>query len=115
MAGAYYKINILPRFNSTFKLMGGMMQAQTPDQFYGVEAFMTGKITFWKTGSLDRNYALLTGASLEYQLYDKVTLLLQADFTYSEMAFIYLRGNSSYVDYMQMPVFRLQPGINIHF
>ena len=115
MAGAYYKMNILPRFNSTFKLMGGMMQAQTPDQFYGVEAFMAGKLTFWKTGSLDRNYALLTGASLEYQLYEKVTLLLQADFTYSEMAFTYLRGNSSYVDYMQMPVFRLQPGINIHF
>lgn len=115
MAGAYYKISICPRLNSTFKLMAGMVQAKSPNQLYGVDAYMVGKITFWKTSSLDRNIGMLAGASLEYKLYDKVTLLVQADFSYAEMAFKFNQGSSTYTSFMQMPVFKLQPGINIHF
>jgi len=115
MAGAYYKASVYRKLYSTFKLMGGLMTARTPDQFYGVDAFMAGKITFWKTSAYDSKFTFLTCASFEYRLDERVSLILQADFTYAEMAFTYLRGNSSYISYMQMPVFRLQPGINIHF
>lgn len=115
MAGVYYKATILPRLSSTFKLMGGAFRAQTPDQFYGVNAFMVGKLTFWKTSSSNMKFTFLTGASLEYKVYEHVTVLLQADFTYAEAAFTFLKGSTSYTDYMQMPVFRLQPGINISF
>lgn len=115
MGGPYYKVAISRKFNSTFKLMGGIMKARTPDQFYGVDAFMVGKITFWKTGASDTRFTFLTGASLEYKLYENVSLLLQADFTYAQMAFKFLKGSSGYTDHLHMPVFRLQPGINIHF
>ncbi len=115
MVGAYYKVAISRKLYSTFKLMGGFMTARTPDQFYGVDAFMAGKITFWKTSAYDSKFTFLGGTSLEYRLDERVSLLLQADFTYAEMAFTYITGSSSYINYMQMPVFRLQPGINIHF
>ena len=115
MGGVYYKVAISPKISSTFKLMGGILTAKTPDQFYGVDAFMVGKLSFWKTSAYDLKFTFLTGASLEYRLDQRVSLLLQADFTYAEMAFTFISGNSSYIDYMQMPIFRLQPGINIHF
>jgi len=115
MGGAYYKVAISGKLNSTFKLMGGVMKATTPEQFYGVNTYFVGKLTFWKTSASDSRFTFLTGASLEYRLYEKVTLLLQADFTYAQLAFTYNQGSSGYVDHMHMPVFRLQPGINIHF
>ena len=115
MGGAYYKVSITGKLNSTFKIMGGLMTARTPNQLYGVDTYLAGKITFWKTSAYDSKITFLTGASLEYRLYDKVSLLLQADFSYAEMAFTYITGSSRYINYMQMPVFSLQPGINIHF
>ncbi len=115
MAGPYYKVQYSPRLRSTFKLMGGLMNARTPDQFYGADVFFAGKLYFWKTGSSDSRFTFLTGASFEYKLYDQVSLLLQADFTYAQMAFAFSKGSSGYVDHLHMPVFRLQPGINIHF
>lgn len=115
MAGAYYKIKISSRFNSTFKLMGGIFQGTTPDQFYGVVESNVQHY-FWKTGSMDRRFSFLTGASIEFKLYQQVSLLLQADFTYAQLAFYYSTGSSSgYTDHLNMPVFKLQPGINIHF
>ncbi len=115
MGGAYYKIALSGKLNSTFKLMGGIMKATTPDQFYGVDTYFIGKLTFWKTGATDSKFTFLTGASIEYKLYETVTVLLQADFTYAQLGFTYKQGSTSYVDHMHMPVFRLQPGINVHF
>lgn len=115
MAGTYYKVRLGRHLSSTLKLMGGIMHARTPDQFYAVNAFMIGKLSFWKTSSRDSKFAFLTGASLEYNIDDRVSLLLQADFTYAEEAFYYLTGNSGYTNYLNMPIFRLQPGINIYF
>lgn len=116
MGGVYYKTTISPKLHSTFKLMGGLFNARTPDQFFGVTAAMVGNLNFWKTSSKDSKFSFLTGASIEYKLYDKVSLLLQADFTYAQAAFIFkTASNTSYTDYLRMPVFRMQPGINIHF
>lgn len=117
MGGAYYKVEISQKIHSTFKLMGGIFEARTPDQFFGVEVFMQGKTYWWRTGSLDRSFAFLTGASFEYKLYEKVGLILQTDFTYARAAFTYYNpsGSSNYTNYMKMPVFKLQPGINIYF
>jgi len=115
MGGAYYKIRISDKFQSTFKLMGGLFKAWTPDQFYGVNASLAGKLTFWKTGTSDTKFTFLTGTSIEYKLYEHVTLVLQADFTYAQPAFTYSRGITTYTDYLRMPVFQLEPGINITF
>lgn len=115
MGGAYYKIAISSKLHTSIKLMGGLFRARTPDQLYGVNAFMVGKLNYWKTGSQDTKFTFLTGASFEYKLYEQVSLLLQADFTYTQAAFTFITGNSSYIDYLHMPVLRLQPGINIHF
>jgi len=115
MGGAYYKVSISNKFYSTFKLMGGIFKAWTPDQLYSANAFIAGNLTFWKTGTYDTEFTFLTGASFEYKLYDHVTLVLQADFTYAQPGFVYTRGDTSYTDYLRMPVFQLEPGINISF
>jgi hypothetical protein len=116
MAGAYYKAKIKGRFYSTFKLMGGLFQASSPDQLYTIEAFMVGKTSFWKTGTTNTKITFLAGASVEFKVYDEVSLLLQADFTAAQPGFYYSTGGSTgYTDYLKMPVFKLQPGINIHF
>lgn len=115
MGGIYYKITLLPKFYSTFKLMGGVFKARTPDQFYGVNTFMIGKLYFWKTGSTDIKFTFLSGASFEYQIYEHVSVLLQADFTYTQAGFKYDKGKTSFTDHLHMPVFKLQPGININF
>lgn len=115
MGGVYYKVNITKKFYSTFKLMGGMYTARTPDQFYGVDNFGGIKTTFWKTGSLDRTFGFLTGASFEYNIFDHVSLLLQADFSYAEPAFIYIKNQKTYSKNINMPIFQLLPGVNIQF
>jgi hypothetical protein len=116
MGGVYYKVHISQKFYSTFKLMGGYFRTRTPDQFYGADIYMRGKTYYWKTSSFDSEFTFLTGASFEYKLDKRVSFLLQADFTYSEASFVFLTsGNTSYTNYLQMPVLRIQPGINIHF
>lgn len=116
MAGAYYKITISPKLRTSLKLMGGLFDARTPDQLYGVNAFMAGRLNFWKTSTSDQKFTFLTGASFEYKLYEQVSILLQADFTVAQADFTYNAGKtSSYTNHLTMPVFRLQPGINIHF
>ena len=116
MGGAYYKLNIAKKFYSSFKLMGGMYSAITPDQFYGIVDNMFQKqIFFWKTGSLERTFGFLTGASFEYNIFDHVSLLLQADFSYAKPAFKYYRGSDIYTVEMKMPIFQLLPGVNIQF
>jgi hypothetical protein len=116
MGGVYYKVNYGKKFFSTFKLMGGIYAARTPDQFYGVvDAFFLREHFFWKTGSLDRTFGFLTGASFEYHIFEHVSLLLQADFSYAEPAFIYDTGNDFYTVNIKMPILKLLPGINIHF
>jgi len=116
MGGAYYKVNLSRNFFSAFKLMGGIYSARTPDQFYGVvDNLFQRENYFWKTGSLDRTFGFLTGASFEYHIYEHVSLLLQADFTYAEPAFIYDNGQELYTENMKMPIFKLLPGINIQF
>jgi len=116
MGVVYYKVNLSHKFYSTFKLIGGMHSAITPDQFYGVVDNMLQKENFfWKTGSLDRTFGILTGASFEYNIYDHVSILLQADFSYAEPKFIYDNGQELYTQNIKMPVFQLLPGINIQF
>ena len=95
--------------------MGGIFKAWTPDQLYSANASLAGKLTFWKTGTYDTQFTFLTGASFEYKLYDHVTLVVQTNFTYAQPAFVYTRGTISYTDLMRMPVFQLEPGINITF
>jgi len=115
MGGLYYRLNFSPKFYSTFKLMGGVYSARTPDQFHGAVVYIQGKNYWWKTGSLDRTFGILTGASFEYQVFDHVNLLLQADFAYGEPTFIYYRGEEMYTQNIKMPVFKLLPGINVRF
>lgn len=115
MSGLYYRLSLLPKFYSTFKLMGGLFEGRTPDQFHGVSVFVQGKNYWWKTGSLDRTIGLHAGASFEYQIYEHLNLLLQAEFTYAEPKFLYYKGNEIYTQSIRMPIFKLLPGINIRF
>ncbi|MEI6061957.1 MAG: hypothetical protein WCR72_14740 [Bacteroidota bacterium] len=114
MAGVYYKFSLTKKFSSTVKVMGGMLRARTPDQFFGgIEDGV--RVTFWKTGSTNSQPSCLAGVSLEYRLYQQVSLLMQADLAYARMAFPFINAGERYNRVMQIPVFRLQPGINVHF
>lgn len=115
MGGLYYRVNIVPKLFSSFKLMGGLLTARSPDQFHGAQIYVQGKNYWWKTGSLDRTFGILTGASFEYEIFEHINLLLQADFSYAEPAFVYDNGVELYTENMKMPVFKLLPGINIRF
>ena len=119
LGGGYFNTDILKKLHVKYKLMAGMIRVWTPNQFFGVTTFAGDKLYFWKTSSYSSNLAALAGVSLEYRIYEKVSLLLQADFTYAEMGFIYSRGATPnleyYTKYMKMPIIKLQPGINLHF
>jgi hypothetical protein len=116
MGGAYYKIAFSPKFHSTIKMMGGLFKAKSPDQFYGIKTNKYGNENWWKTAATSKKFTFLTGLSFEYKLYPQVSLVLQADFTYARAAFTFETSDTeSYIDYLKMPVFKLQPGINIHF
>jgi len=116
MGGIYYKIHYGRDFFSTFKLMGGLFSARTPDQFYGVvDAMFLQQHFFWKTGSLERTVSFLTGASFEYNVFEHVSLLLQADFVYAQPSFKYESTQGMYTENIKMPIFKLLPGINIRF
>ncbi len=116
MGGIYYKIHGTSKFSSTIKLMAGMFRASTPDQLYNIITISYGNLSWWKTSASNLKWTFLTGLSLEYKLYDQVTLLLQTDFTYARPSFRFIKSQTeSYVDYISMPVFRVQPGLNIHF
>jgi len=117
MGGAYYKVGFSPKLHSTFKLMSGVYIARSPDLMYRIEAkFLNLSSYGWKNGATDRNFSFLTGASFEYKLYDQVSLVLQADFSYTRASFTFITSaTTGYTDLLRMPIFRLQPGVNIHF
>ena len=117
MGGAYYKMAFSPKFHTSFKLMGGLYIARSPDQMYRIEAkFLNLNSYGWKYGATDKNFSFLAGASFEYKLYNEVSLLIQADFSYTRASFTFITSSTTgYTDLLKMPIFRLQPGVNIHF
>jgi len=119
LGGAYYKVGICPEVGITFKAMAGLTRAWTPDQLFGVNSSEVGKLYFWKTRAYSAKMAVLCGANIEYKLFERVSLLLQTDFSYSEMAFVFAQGtapNTVYnTKFLQLPVFNVQPGINVNF
>jgi hypothetical protein len=116
LAGLYWHQDWTDRFSTNAKLLGGIAKASTPDLFFNVDAEMVGNMSFMKTSATDYCPAMLAGVSLGYRVYDHVTLSLQADFSYAEPGFYFSTGyNFGYTDFMQMPVFNLQPGVNINF
>lgn len=72
MGDTYYKVAFSPKFSSTFKLMGGIFVARSPNQFYGIKTFIAGNLNWWKVGAKSTKFTFLTGASFEYRLYQQV-------------------------------------------
>jgi hypothetical protein len=117
MGGAYYKLAFSPKFHTSFKLMGGLYIARSPDQMYRIEAkFLNLNSYGWKNGATDKNLSFLVGASFEYKLYKEVSLLVQTDFSYTRASYTFITSSTTgYTDLLRMPILRVQPGVNIHF
>jgi len=116
MGGVYYRVTISSKFYSTFKLMGGLYAANTPDQFFGVvDNIIQVENFYWKTSSFDRAFGVLTGASLEYSICEHLRIIFQADFSYADLSFGFYKGEEYYTKSMKTPILQLLPGINIHF
>jgi len=115
MAGACYRLPVYKRFSASFKALGGLFWAMSPDQFYGATFYLEGPMYWRKTSARSSRFTFLTGAALNYRLFENVTLLLETEFTYAESRFPFIKANQRVYQYMKMPLFKLQPGINITF
>jgi len=115
MTGAYYRLPVMKHFSLSFKAMGGVNWTSTPDQFFGGNYYLAGMRYFRITSAKSRQFAVLTGASFNYQLFDHVQLLLESEFSYTESKFHFIKGINRVTNYMKMPLFKVQPGLNITF
>jgi len=117
MAGVYYRLPVAEKFQASFKALGGLCRSKSPDQFYSAEYFMVGTLTWFKTSSLSSRVSFLVGAAIEYKIFDHVELLLESEFSYTESKYIFLvnGGTSKETQSMKMPLFKIQPGLNITF
>jgi hypothetical protein len=117
MGGAYYRLPVSEKFHASFKALGGICWSKSPEQFYSAEYFMLGTISWYKTSALSTRFSFLVGTSLNYKLFDHVELILESEFSYVESKFTFLKNGmtTKEVQSMKMPLFKLQPGLNITF
>ncbi len=117
MAGALYRLPISKRFNVSFKGMGGLFWAKSPDQVYQAFYFMIGDRTWSKTSAISLKGSFLVGATINFKLFDHVDLLIESEFTYAKSGFAFWNaaGTTKTIQIMKMPLFKVQPGLNITF
>jgi hypothetical protein len=116
-AGVYYRLPVSGKFSASFKALGGICWAKSPDQFFVADYFGQGDFFWRKTSARSTKPSFLIGASIRYALFEHVDLLLDSEFSYAESKFAFWKDNGTrkVYEYMKMPLFKLQPGINITF
>jgi len=115
-AGVYYSVLIFKRFNASFKGTGGVCWAKSPYQFYTGQ-YLIGDLFHIVTPAKSTRFTYQVGATINYKLFDHVVLLLESEFTYAEAKFTFWKngGTTRDIQFIRMPLFKLQPGLNITF
>jgi hypothetical protein len=115
MAGTLYYLPISEKFGIKLKGMGGIFWVQTPDQLYAADYFGVGRLVWAKTPARSSSFSFLTGTALNYKLFEHVELQLVAEYSYAKAAFNFWDATltNKYTQYLEIPIFRLQPGLII--
>ena len=116
--GIYYRIPFAERFNISFKGLGGILWALSPDQMYAARSnLQTDLVVTWeKTSSRSIRASFIAGTALNYKLFTNVDLMLETEFSYGRSIFGFrdLAGNRT-EQKIKMPLFKMQSGLNITF
>ncbi len=116
MGGAFYRLPISKRFEASFKAMGGLCWVRSPYQFF-TGTYLIGPMFHIITPAISSRFAFSGAATLNYKLFDHVVLLLESEFSYSEAKFTFWKNGMTQkeIQIIKMPLFKVQPGINITF
>jgi hypothetical protein len=116
LAGFFYRLPVTDRIGVSFKGMGGICKVRTPYQFYS-GTYLIGNLFHVITPAISSKFSVLVGATIRYKLFDHVDLLMESEFSYVESKFTFWKNGytTKEVHSMKMPLFKLQPGINITF
>jgi hypothetical protein len=116
MAGFYYRLPVTERIGVSFKGMGGLCKVKTPYQFYS-GTYLIGNLFHITTPAESSKFSVLFGATVQYKLFDHVILLMESEFSYVESKFTFWKNGytTKEIHTLKMPLFKVQPGINITF
>lgn len=116
MAGIAYCHHFNDKFSVSGKAMGGLLWAQTPDQFFGADYYIIGSLYFRRTPAQSTSPAGLAGIDFAYKLFDHVEFRGTADFSYSKASFTFVKNDgTSYTKSYSMPLVTAGAGLNIPF
>ncbi len=116
LLGALYRYPLTEKLSLSGKLSGGILWAQTPDQFIGADYYLVGSLYYRKTPSTSLRPAGLAGIDLNYSLFDHVVIRLSGTFSYSKADFTFVKTDrSNYTRNYTMPLATAGCGINITF
>ena len=115
MAGLYFRWPIYKeKLFVQVKGLGGMIWMRAPDQLYAGTFFMGLKHSWCITSARDKKFGFLAGTGIEYYLFDRVGLILNAEYTKANMQFTYFTADDSYVKTHYVSYLNVVLGININ-
>jgi hypothetical protein len=116
MIGALYRYPVTEKLSLDGKLSGGMLWAQTPDQFIGADYYLVGSLYYRKTPSTSLKPAGLAGIDVNYKLFDHVVIRVSGTFSYSKADFTFVKTDgTTYTRNYTMPLVTAGCGMNITF
>ena len=116
MLGGLYRFPLTDKLSLAGKLSGGMLWAQTPDQFIGADYYLVGSLYYRKTPSTSLMPAGLAGVDVNYTLFDHVVISLSGTFSYSKAEFTFVKSDGSkYTRNYTMPLATAGCGIILTF
>ncbi|NVO18385.1 MAG: outer membrane beta-barrel protein [Bacteroidetes bacterium] len=116
MGSLLYRLPLTQRMSIVLKGSGGICWAKTPYQFYTGQ-YLIGTLFHIVTPAQSRKLSFGMGATYQFKLFDHVDLLLETEYTYAVSKFTFWTNGGTTTDIraIKMPIFRLQPGVNITF
>ena len=114
-AGLYYRKQILGKFSATGKLSGGLLWARTPDHLFSASYYTVPNFAFKVTPSRSTVATFQPGLALQYQLFDQVSLSLNAEYTLAVPAFGFQASTESYIKKLTFSYLNTMIGIDFRF
>jgi len=115
MAGMYFRWPVSKeKLFVQLKGLGGLIWMRTPNQLHGATFFMGYEHSWWITSATDKKFGFLIGSGLEYYLFERVGLVLNAEYSYANMNFTYYTATDSYVKEHHVNYLNVVLGINVN-
>ncbi|MCB2221509.1 MAG: hypothetical protein KQI35_14005 [Bacteroidetes bacterium] len=114
MIGVYYHYPVMKKLSIEAKIQGGMLYGKTPYQLYKPQYFLFGPEYYEITSAQDWNLAGNVGLGIRYDISPCFGLLLDSDFTYSNLAFKFLSALGERIDQRQILLLNTTMGLRIN-